>query len=79
MMIVLIKIHENCFFPKSNSKGGVVMVTLLDKNAKKKASPHKTDEFEKYLKEQRLRTTFNGIEIAAFSCYKRLPRLGQVF
>ena len=57
-------------------KGGVVMSNLLDRKADKKALKHKNDEFEKYLSEQRSRTTFNGIEVAAFSWYKRLLGLG---
>lgn len=31
-----------------------------------------TLEFKKYLKEQLVKTTFNGTEIAAFSWYKKL-------
>jgi hypothetical protein len=30
------------------------------------------DEFEEYLKKQRIKTTFNGSEIAAFSWYKKV-------
>lgn len=55
------------------------MVTLADKDAKKvldnkieRTSHRGNDEFERYLSEQRLRTTFNGTEIAAFSWYKKL-------
>ncbi len=31
-----------------------------------------TDEFEKYLKRQCLKTTFNGLEIETFSWYKKM-------
>ena len=31
-----------------------------------------TDEFEKYLKKQCLKTTFNGIEMETFSWYKKM-------
>ncbi len=31
-----------------------------------------TEEFEKYLKKQSLRTTFNGNDIEAFSWYKQV-------
>jgi|GEM_PF-1792672 len=55
------------------------MVTLVDRDARnlsdkriEKDSHRKNDEFEKYLSEQRLRTTFNGTEVAAFSWYKKL-------
>lgn len=30
------------------------------------------DEFEKYLKKQCLKTTFNGIELETFSWYKKV-------
>ncbi len=52
------------------------MSNLLDRKADKKIFKHRNDEFEKYLSEQRSRTTFNGIEVAAFSWYKRLLGLG---
>lgn len=40
----------------------------------KKKSEKKTnqDEFELYLKNQCMRTTFNGIEIESFSWYKKM-------
>lgn len=47
------------------------MMVLTDKN-KETSSTFKNEEFEKYLKEQRTSTTFNGIEVAEFSWYKRL-------
>ena len=31
-----------------------------------------TDEFEKYLKKQCLKTTFNGLEMETFSWYKKM-------
>jgi hypothetical protein len=55
------------------------MVTLADKDTRKlldkkteRNSGCGNDEFERYLSEQRLRTTFNGTEVAAFSWYKKL-------
>lgn len=46
------------------------MVTLTNKGKEKTLNVN--EEFEKYLLEQRTSTTFNGIEVAAFSWYKRL-------
>lgn len=46
------------------------MVLLTDKN--KEQTSVTNEEFEKYLLEQRTVTTFNGIEVAEFSWYKRL-------
>ena len=48
------------------------MVTLIDRTIEKQDFPHTNDEFERYLSEQRLKTTFNGIEVAAFSWYKKI-------
>ena len=31
-----------------------------------------TDEFDKYLKKQCLKTTFNGLEMETFSWYKKM-------
>jgi len=47
------------------------MVALTDKG-KENPSVTVNEEFEKYLMEQRTSTTFNGIEVAEFSWYKRL-------
>ncbi len=46
------------------------MVLLAD--TKKEKTTVANEEFEKYLFEQRTMTTFNGIEVAEFSWYKRL-------
>jgi len=46
------------------------MVALTEKGKEKTLTS--TDEFERYLLEQRTSTTFNGIEVAEFSWYKRL-------
>lgn len=35
-----------------------------------------TEEFEKYLKKQSLKTTFNGCDIEAFSWYKKALGIG---
>lgn len=48
------------------------MVVLLNRDAKKQVFSCANEEFENYLTEQRIKTTFNGIEVAAFSWYKRL-------
>jgi len=47
------------------------MITLLSKDTKKDVQIN-NDDFNRYLKEQRVKTTFNGIEVAAFSWYKRI-------
>ncbi len=46
------------------------MVLLTEKNKEKSSIVN--EEFEKYLIEQRTMTTFNGIEVAEFSWYKRI-------
>ncbi len=46
------------------------MVALTEKGKEKTLTAN--EEFEKYLLEQRTSTTFNGIEVAEFSWYKRL-------
>lgn len=38
----------------------------------KKTKSKFNDEFEKYLKNQCLKTTFNGIELETFSWYKKV-------
>jgi len=48
------------------------MVTLTEKNSSKKTPNNVNDEFEKYLLRQRMKTTFNGSELAAFSWYKKI-------
>ncbi len=35
-----------------------------------------TEEFEKYLKKQSLKTTFNGSDIETFSWYKKMLGIG---
>jgi len=46
------------------------MVMLTEKN--KETTSTANEEFEKYLIDQRTSTTFNGIEVAEFSWYKRI-------
>lgn len=48
------------------------MGALLNRDAEKETFTRVNDEFEKYLTQQRLRTTFNGLEVAAFSWYKKI-------
>ncbi|EKE03281.1 MAG: hypothetical protein ACD_20C00225G0025 [uncultured bacterium] len=47
------------------------MVTMVEKSAKKQVLARVKDEFENYLTEQCVKTTFNGIEVAEFSWYKK--------
>ena len=42
------------------------------KLSEKKAQSKNMDEFEIYLKNQCMKTTFNGIEIESFSWYKKM-------
>lgn len=46
------------------------MATSMEKKNEKK-SIYANDEFEKYLKRQRIRTTCNGKEVAPFSWYQK--------
>ena len=49
------------------------MVALASKVETKKITKSKfNDEFDKYLKAQCLKTTFNGIEMETFSWYRRM-------
>lgn len=49
------------------------MTVLASKASKAKQSKSKfNDEFENYLKDQCLKTTFNGIELETFSWYKKV-------
>ncbi len=52
------------------------MVLLSEKNKEQEFVVN--EEFEKYLIEQRTSTTFNGIEVAEFSWYKRLLGLKSI-
>lgn len=54
---------------RENKIGGVVMVTLLNQEVQESK---KRDEFNDYIKKQQSKTTFNGIEVAAFSWYKKV-------
>jgi hypothetical protein len=48
------------------------MATLTERDTKKDVKASKThDDFDMYLKEQRLKTTFNGVEVAEFASYKK--------
>jgi hypothetical protein len=49
------------------------MVTTVERKEKKEVlQKSKKDDFEKYLNQQCLKTTFNGIEVAEFSWYKKV-------
>ena len=51
------------------------VTTDVTKTSKKVTSKF-TEEFEKYLKKQSLRTTFNGCDIETFSWYKKVLGIG---
>ena len=54
------------------------MTVLASKTTKEKRIKSKfNDEFENYLKNQCLKTTFNGLEIETFSWYKKVLGLIQ--
>ena len=49
------------------------MTVLVSKKKKKKRTKSKfNDEFENYLRNQCLKTTFNGIEVETFSWYRKV-------
>ena len=49
------------------------MVAVASELKTKKTTKSKfNDEFEKYLKAQCMKTTFNGIEMETFSWYRRM-------
>lgn len=48
------------------------MAILTSQAAKKEVRSKFNDEFEKYLKRQCLKTTFNGLELETFSWYKKM-------
>lgn len=48
------------------------MTTLSTEVKIKEVKSKFTDEFEKYLKNQCLKTTFNGLEMETFSWYKKM-------
>lgn len=49
------------------------MTMLVSKTIKEKRTKSKfNDEFENYLKNQCLKTTFNGIELETFTWYKKV-------
>lgn len=54
------------------------MTVLVSKTIKEKSTKSKfNDEFENYLKNQCLKTTFNGIELETFTWYKKVLGLVQ--
>ena len=48
------------------------MATLVTPTTDKTIKSKFNDEFENYLKNQCLKTTFNGIELETFSWYKKV-------
>ncbi len=56
-----------------NKKGEGLMSTLVNETVKMPKIKSKfNDEFENYLKNQCLKTTFNGVELETFSWYKKV-------
>ncbi len=53
------------------TKGEGSMETMTKTESKKNKSKF-NDEFEKYLKKQCLKTTFNGVELETFTWYKKV-------
>lgn len=53
------------------TKGEGSMETMT-KTVSKKTKSKFNDEFEKYLKKQCLKTTFNGVELETFTWYKKV-------
>lgn len=52
-----------------------IVSTDVSNNSSKITSKF-TEEFEKYLKMQSLKTTFNGCDIETFSWYKKMLGIG---
>lgn len=49
-----------------------IFIMTSSKLSEKKVQSKNKDEFEIYLKNQCMKTTFNGIEIESFSWYKKM-------
>lgn len=49
-----------------------IFIMTSSKLSEKKVQSKNMDEFEIYLKNQCMKTTFNGIEIESFSWYKKM-------
>ncbi len=58
-------------FKLMETKGEGSMETMT-KTETRKAKSKFNDEFEKYLKKQCMKTTFNGIELETFTWYKKV-------
>ncbi len=64
--------HELYMVTKGNKRSRS-MTVLASETIKPKTTKSKfNDEFENYLKNQCLKTTFNGIEVETFSWYKKV-------
>ena len=48
------------------------MLVVSTEKKKEEVKSKFTDEFDKYLKKQCLKTTFNGLEMETFSWYKKM-------
>ncbi len=63
---------KNCIW-SLRKKRSRSMTVLVSKTIKEKSTKSKfNDEFENYLKNQCLKTTFNGIELETFTWYKKV-------
>jgi len=57
---------------KKKSQKEARMVILVDKFAEKETTlPQVNEDFDNFITKQLVKTTFNGIEVAPFSWYKK--------
>ena len=61
-----------CLLEVKFAEKGQIMKTLTKATSPKKVKSKFNDEFEKYLKKQCMKTTFNGLELETFSWYKKV-------
>lgn len=59
-------------YHQQKAEGGPMAVLTSQATQKKELKSKFNDEFEKYLKRQCLKTTFNGLELETFSWYKKM-------
>ena len=60
------------FHSFKKAEGGLMAILTTQATQKKEFKSKFNDEFEKYLKRQCLKTTFNGLELETFSWYKKM-------
>ena len=61
-----------CLLEAKLAEKGQTMKTATKTTSPKKIKSKFNDEFEKYLKKQCMKTTFNGLELETFSWYKKV-------